>query len=393
MKYIFKNIIKFIRNDTQIFILVILTVIMSSFMLHFSYAVYQNYEIKKESVTEEQDYIYIDLTYDMERVDIGHPAGMYKWADFEGDAITIDMLEACLKNIDEDVLNQIDNMYTEVSVDNIPLSMHFLFDDGKFIINDEIAKVCVSIGRYFSQEEFDNGEKVAMVFDYENINIGDNPLTEEMLYDESHIKIGDEIYEIIGYHHITVDTPLIPITALPKDTILCKPLNLEFKDNINLYQYTEVYNAVTTYFGELAYVWPANLPNIDTIRLYNTIIIIAVIISIIAAINFAILYRYILNKRQRQITCMRLCGLKYYKTIFMYIGECMVLTLPVYILTAFSFAKWVLPWMSDFYQYGFTTYNKVVYLVLFGIYFVISLAVLLIMLLSNISKKRVLSEG
>ena len=392
MKYILKNIIKFIRDDTLIFFLILLTVVMSSFMLNFSYGVYQNYEMKKEGSSEEQKSIYIEYTYNIERIDIGHPAGMYKLADYDGNTVTIKMLKNCLSKIDDSVLNEIESIHTQASFYNNALMLHFLFGEGKFMINEAFGDRAVASGRYFTQEDFDENSKVALAFDYENINVGDNPLTEEMLYDDNHIKLGNELYEIIGYHRATVDSPLIPITALPEDTTVWNALIIEFKDNINLYQYMEISDAVEECFGNLAYVRPVELPDIDTIRLYNTIIIIAVIISVIAAVNFAILFRYILRKRQQQIACMRVCGLKYYKTVLYYLGECMLIALPVYILTTLCFAKWILPWMSDFYRYGFRTYNRMVYIYLFGIYFAISMGVLLVMIFTSVKRNRVISE-
>ena len=389
MKYILKNITKFIRDDTLIFFLILLTVVMSSFMLNFSYGVYQNYEIKKDGASAEHDIILIEYTYEIEHIDIGHPVGMYKLADYDGDTVTIEMVKNFLSKIDESVLEEVEDICTEVSFNNYELGMIFLFMDGKFLIDEDFGKRAVTSGRYFTQEDFDEKRKVALVFDYERINVGKNPLTEEMFYDDNHIKLGDELYEIIGYHDVGIDSPLLPITSLPYDTIVCGALTLDFKDNINLYQYMEVSDAVEECFGSLAYVKPVPLPDIDTIRLYNTIIIIAVIISVIAAVNFAILFRYILRKRQQQIACMRVCGLKYYKTVLYYVGECMLITLPAYILTTLCFAKWILPWMSDFYRYGFRTYNRMVYVCLFGIYFATSIIVLLIMLLTSIKKKTI----
>lgn len=395
MKYIIKNIHKFVKDDTLVFVLMIFTVVISSLMLHFSYAVYQNYEIEKESALKDDDYIYVMFNYEIEHIDINHPASQYMLMDYDGDAITKEMMTECLSDIDEAVLSEVTSILTQVSYCNYPFNLSFLYQDGKYKICEEtVTNGGIASGRYFTQEDYDTGAKVALIFDYEHANasIG-SPITEGMLYDDTHIKIGDELYEIIGTQICSLDIPLLPVTVFPDDAIIVNAIKFEFNDSVSLYQYNQVCDAVEEHFGNLATVLPVDLPDIDTIRLYNTIIVISVIISVIAALNFAILFRYILNKRRKQISCMRLCGLKYGKTVLLYMGECMILTIIPFIISAFSFAKWILPWISSFYKYGFDTYNKMVYVILFGIYFAIAFVVMLFMVMTNISKKRVISEG
>ena len=399
MKYTFKNIKNFIKDDLLVFIMVVMTVVVSAFMIHFSYGVFQNYEIKKESISEEQNFIVIRGDYEFEEIiDESFDGGPYKLADYNGETVTVGMLKTFGEELDKRVYDKIIGVSTGVNFHNYNIPCNFGYYDYGIGLSKEAYKNAKNglmgiTGRYFTEEDFREGRKVAIVFDYEHVNVGSCPLTMEQLYDEKHIKLGDELFEIIGYHGGYPDTPKIPITAMSDDTQVIASIVIDFEDSVTLYEYKNVCEAAQKAFGDIVWVDPVKLPNVDTIRLYNTMIIIAVIISAIAAINFAILYRYILRKRYKQISYMRLCGMKYSGTVFMYLGECLLISIPVYMITAFSFAKWILPWMSDMYAYGFESYNIYVYFALFGIYFGTSLIVLLVMLFTGIKKNRIISEG
>lgn len=399
MKYTLKNIKNFIKDDLLIFIMVVVTVMVSGLMIHFSYAVFQNYEIKKESISEEQSYILILGDYEFEQiVDENLEYSPYKLMDYSGETITVGQLKIFGNELDKRVYDKIIDVSTGVNFHSYNIPCNFGYYDygiglSKVVYNNAQNGLSGITGRYFTEDDFKENRKVALVFDYQHINVGNCPLTMEQLYDENHIKLGDELFEIIGYHGGYPDTPEIPITAMSDDTQVIAFIRIDFEDSVTLYEYQNVCEAAQKAFGDLVWVEPVKLPNVDTIRLYNTIIIIAVIISVIAAINFAILYRYILKKRYKQISYMRLCGMKYSSTVIMYLGECLLISVPVYVLTAFSFAKWILPWMSDVYAYGFDSYNSCVYIALFGIYFGISLVVLLVMLFTGIKKNRIISEG
>lgn len=51
MKYIVKNIFSFLKNEKMIFMLIILCVVTSSFIINFSYGLYQNYNVVKAEET------------------------------------------------------------------------------------------------------------------------------------------------------------------------------------------------------------------------------------------------------------------------------------------------------------------------------------------------------
>lgn len=111
--------------------------------------------------------------------------------------------------------------------------------------------------------------------------------------------------------------------------------------------------------------------------------VIAVIISLIAALNIAILYRYILLKRKKDIAVFRICGCTRIKAALIYVGECLCLIIPFYILSALLYHYTLLPLFSDYYSYMAGAYSTLIYFVIFFIYLLLSLIILFIMIMKE----------
>ncbi|MGN1411507.1 MAG: FtsX-like permease family protein [Oscillospiraceae bacterium] len=54
---------------------------------------------------------------------------------------------------------------------------------------------------------------------------------------------------------------------------------------------------------------------------------ISLFISILSVINFSILYHFIIEKRKKSLSIMRLCGYAKLRTSLIYLSECIILTL------------------------------------------------------------------
>lgn len=115
--------------------------------------------------------------------------------------------------------------------------------------------------------------------------------------------------------------------------------------------------------------------------LYNTIIMVTIFITIVSAINFAILYRYILSSRKQSLMVYRICGMSFARVVLLYLGECVVLTVPAYVIGALLFEHVILKKVSKYYDYMSNSYSSYVYMVLFAIYFILSLLILLFMII------------
>ena len=78
MKYIIKNILHLIREDCFMFCLVVLSILGSGYLVHFSYAMYQNYMLQRQSETAGTDNILLGSNYELEKYEYNAEIQTYK---------------------------------------------------------------------------------------------------------------------------------------------------------------------------------------------------------------------------------------------------------------------------------------------------------------------------
>ena len=123
--------------------------------------------------------------------------------------------------------------------------MNFSVKDGTIINSDEYEKeiennAMLESGRYFTDKEYRNGEKVAICWDYLHWNTMSSPVSSRMAVDKNTLHIQGKDYKIIAYGIIDVDRPTIPVTSLEDTTLFHQRLVFHFKKPIRQEQYNLV---------------------------------------------------------------------------------------------------------------------------------------------------------
>ena len=246
------------------------------------------------------------------------------------------------------------------------------------LYRDNITNHSLEEGRFFTEEEYKKGLRVALDEAVLSPSRKSPYLDSIRSKDGKSLIIEGKKYRIIGKHSSFPDQPIVPITSLPDDYPLYEWIEFDFEEPVNSLQYAELKDAVEETMGDHASLPDMDLPDMDKIYLYNTMIIIAVLIAVVSALNFVILYQYFLEKRQEEIRAMRICGMKRRRAVVMFLAECVCLTLPVYVLSVFLYDRFALRMMSSFYSYVDDHYSLKLYLELFAIYYISSLVILLV---------------
>lgn len=384
------------------FALVILTVLVSCIMIHFSYGLYQSYMSEKEADESNQYTASLTFTYEFEQYNVD------KYGDGQcevrpPDGITEFATVGMLKNFAKDLSDkfQEDLLIVETNAVAESYRLYSVFDilNGELIISDVYEENLkksskISSGRFFTPEEFKEGEKVAIAFDKYNINVGNTPYMDKMLVDEDkYVLLEGERYKVIGWGSIDCDLPTIPITSLPDDTPLEGYVTFTFGHPVNRANYQELKELAEIDFQGLAQLESMALPNVDQIYLYNTIIIVSILIALVSSLNFAILYRYILATRKKELRIFRICGMSKFRAVVTYIAECLLITLPVYFFGVFLFAKVLLPIAKKHFYYMYQSYSMEIYGTLFVIYYGVSLLILLGMILFCLKRDEQMQIG
>ncbi len=372
---IFKLIFHDFKSYRMISILIVLNIIISAFVICFSYGIYQNYNIIMDEGESASRELVINPTKAKSKTE---------------SSITTKMVIDTVKSLSEETLGNIDNFTCRVILPTSAIKMNlfefrFSYENGKFHDN------------LFTDEEYNSYDKIiainsALREDYTTYILhveGVGELQAEHIGDAESIDVNGEDFKII-------DTPFngsgllyAPITAFNNDTPLTNTMEISFKTDISRSQYDEIKNAVAMNMGNNAEVPELDITPASELFYYRTILMISVLISILAALNFAVLYRFVLEKRIKMLTIFRICGCTKLRMIFTYLLECVIIGLPIFALTQFAFDKFALPLLSKTFEYIGYAYSPILYLVIFGIYAVSSIVILLIMISVYISRRSI----
>lgn len=376
-KYTLKNIKSFFINNFIIFILLVISTITSAIVIFFSYGVYQNYNTILSYKEDDLSDDYIGINY----VNTG------------SEYVTKRDLLNCLSEIDDisnELREQIIQYDVEGIIDNNSYEFKFLYCDGKFKVAEEFKENLkkydnLTEGTYWSDYEEANGICVALISD--PAVFGEISALDSIKY-INQLKIGGKIYDIIGKQAWNEKGAMFPFSTVADEQLLTSTL-ISFNSAVSVKTYNQIRDVFNNYMGDKAVFEEIRTIDKDTYYTYKTVILISVFIALIAAINFMILYRYIMSTRKRTTAIFRILGLTPAKLNFMNMSECIILIVPFFILGMVLYQTVFLPRLHTYFVYMQDAYTPFVYFLLFVIFISVSLIVIGIMLLV-MSRKRIL---
>lgn len=378
MKYIFKNIKLFIKNETMIFFLVIISTITSSFIIIFSYGLYQSYITAKSEENNKTKGIMIDI-FDTDSVTKEKLKNcLFSISDKTNDHITMYIVSPVVKEFDYDKWRSLYNRFT---VKNGEIASSDLFENNLRKNGNLIS------GYYFTDEQERNGELVALArINSENFDIDfTEQITTRVEGEKRWIQIQGKEYEVIGWHN-QEPIPYFPFESLDETTTFQNYIDILFDRPVRRSEYKDIKNNFEKTFDSAVRVPNINIPENENIYFYNTILIISILIAFLASVNFSMLYKYVLSKRTNMLTVFRICGCTKSKTIIFFLVECMIITIPLFIITTIIYDKFLLLWFGNYIEYISEVYDIKIYLTIFAIYAITSLMVLITMIKNFLQK-------
>lgn len=323
MKRVFSNISAFAGNERAIFVVIIVCVVSSAFIINFSYGLYYNYTTQKNETELELKTLNPEIQ--------------------QGSSISKGDFQRFAESLDEKTLNAMIVIYagaelSEFESDEGPGSfpMRFVIHAGKYDICEYTRKNweekgVITSGRYINNYEEQCGELVAVV----SGSGADewNAACSKFRNADGTITIFGKKYSVAGTYSAGTAAPIVPFLTVPEDVPITQ-IGFSFERNITRSAYNDITNKAEEYFGGLLKFPELKFPDTDTVSIYNNMIWIALLISLLSVTNFVMLYRFILLKRQRSLAIMRICGCSRKSAIAMYLVECVVITLPAYAVGA-----------------------------------------------------------
>lgn len=143
-------------------------------MIHFSYGLYQNYQLKKEYDLSDEREIALSLQGDFDEEsdkELNDDESYFKPVDSVDNYITMNLLKKYVAEFNNSFTDKLKYIEATAIVDQLPFRMNFSVKDGTIINSDEYEKEIennakLESGRYFTDKEYRNGEKVAICWDY-----------------------------------------------------------------------------------------------------------------------------------------------------------------------------------------------------------------------------------
>ena len=419
MKYVLKNLKQFVTKNRLVFVLFIFCQIVSILILLLSYGVYMNY---KESY--DQEFLSTKgLYYD------GYASGKEQGEKLDKNEFDYMLFVVELNNYYNPLTHaDVEPFYTELTdyfdkkldymmlqfftqpmtmedyayycneYKSVPVStvLFIAKHDGEYTFEktsrykDENSYGTLSTGRWFTDSELQSGEAVCIA-DLDSIkNDILEPATIREENGETYITLCGIEYKVIG-KMARGAWIIIPFTSAPKDMYLWDNFCVKFTEPLTVEEYNKYISLVKKYFGDMVDddTLEVATVNIDKQYFYNTNIWLSVIIALAAAVNLAVLYRYVLMTRRKTLAIFRLVGAKKNKIRRIYIAETLGISVVVFALCAVLFNYAVLPWLIKYYPYCSEVYSLKVYGIMFLIYTLVSYIVLNIMIITHISKSPV----
>ncbi len=407
MRYIFKNIRSFAKEYTRIWVLLIITIAASTLIIHLSYGMFQQYSDRKRISRNSTDQIQLRLDSSYTQKTVESSAGtmtqptdlVYQTYERQDEVqdVTVGELKQFASELDAEIADNILDIYTGVLQGNYRFDTHFCISKGEIVNSGDYGADALynysdgnlkynifEYGRYFTDQEYARGDRVCIMQGWRNELRG--TYLDENQVSEDEVLIGGEKYRIIGLQS-GIGTGYIPVTSVKEDGLLLDELDLQFRDNISMREINMLHDTIKQCFGDRIHFNYSLEESDNNDAMYNTILLLVLLVSVVAALNFCALYHYVLTTRQRTLKIFRVCGLTHRKSIWLYLGECMVLSTGTYLVTLFLFQFLLMPILSGNISTFDYHYKPEVYLVLFLIYSVVSALIQFGMIVGTLKKK------
>ena len=408
IRYVFKNLKNQFTKQRLLSLLVVLNIIVSGLVICFSYGLYQNYNVIVNE-GENKEYKEFPIKFDEEY------AGPFEDYDTYRDVTDISpsMLVEMMRNLSDETKSNLKdvccyvyvetqltfqgNVIGEIYTDDVEPYYADMF----FTADAEGDTIRSTRQNFFTNEQINNGEKVVAIRDIiiegNRGGFGGGDYTYKLVpQDADHVIIGGESYKIVNtvpdwqtQEAGSIAPFYIPPASYPESARIQSNqgscIYLFFNKPITYAQYEDINNNLF-YLGEHAYLPELKLTEATEIYFYKTIMLISVVIAILAAINMAILYRYILEKRTSELAILRLCGCTKGKAAAAYLLECLVINVPLFALTQLAYHKLIMPRLKGLFPNMEGAYSFKLYAAIFGIYVAASTLVMLVMIVFTIRK-------
>jgi ABC-type antimicrobial peptide transport system permease subunit len=395
--YIFINIKNFAKNNTLMFVLLIVMEFFATAIVLFSYGVYNNFKFEQSAQFVEASDIKITFS---DNITLGEIKKVMN--DVSRD-ILCESSEICLNStyfadgsgdfercLIEDIRSCVhDGVYDitipEENIADIYIDMKYNPETDLYEYEPEAYEIYskhTSEGEFLPYDDYSKGEKYLMYCRGEEGN--------NMQYAiGSTVTVCGEEYKVLGrystLHDVQPNRLDISYYAAP-DSMQIDSLSYYFEGFVPKKTFNEVTSLFKIEFGDNV---TTNDPDdflVDEHSYYSTVMLISLMFILVSAINFALLFRYILGVRNRSISIFRIEGCRRIKAVKMFAGEFALISLICFSVSTLVYNFAALPKLKNLFEYMDYIYSWKTYLIIFVMYMLVIMLTVIVMILRFIKK-------
>lgn len=360
MKYIIVNIRNLFQKNKMVSGMLLIGMLISSYVILFCVGMlYQVFE-KKLTDLNPLDFLQIQCVDTKEQC--------VRWSE----------LKQFFKQLDKNVNTSIDLVSMKASLEDKPsedsfdeFSFDYLLSAAGEPAYCDLTSYLRSMGalydgRYYTEEEFNNREAVALSNGYEYINNGNQAkYTKKYEADATGdtYLIDGVTFKRIGSAFFWT-TPVFPVTLL-KEEARIDYFGFEFKDySLTEKRYNSICRLVDSCFDGRAEVANVKFPKLDN-NYYYLVGGVVVFLGLITAIILSMLYEFILMQQWDMYRVYVLCGRTKRSIAMDFIVQCLLLVSVIYLLVALLYQYGILNLLDNKLFYFREVYTIKSYLLIY----------------------------
>lgn len=397
--YVFINIKNFIKNNTLMFVLLIIMELFSSLIILFSFGVYNHFGMQQ--VAKEFDTTLIRISF-KQNSSLGEIKEVMGQVSDEILSQTSEIQLVSSYYIDgSDTISECvtDTAYTYTEngplIQNIPsenmadilMYMQYNSETGmyeQYYKDYNVYSGHVREGRFFSNEDYQSSEK------YMAYCRGAKGMNMNYEVGSTVIFCGEE-FEVIGRYATAFDPHVAPNRLTfsyysAPDSMEIGTVRYKFERFIPKDDFYTVASLFEDRFGDNITVnTPEDLLAIEH-GYYSTVMLIAVLFIVISAINFSILFSYILYVRNKSISVFRIEGCSRERAVRIFASEFALISSVCFVIGALVYNFILLPRLKPIFEYMDYTYSLSNYIAIFAAYMIIIMFIITAMIKRSIRK-------
>lgn len=351
IRYILINIRKFFQYHKMLFILMIVSGIISTICLLFSFGLFQETRQQSGELTSKETFFCFDF--------------------FPGEGVV---------EIQKDMKSKVEQFrqFLGNDLDTQNHSMNILYrtfsdnEDKSFAASSYYYS---SNSNRFSPQEIKENKYMCDIHEcyLEYVKDGMIELSGNK-YKVTNIRYGEEAFEFI----------IFPIESIPENSMLTS-VSFALKEQPTKEKIEEIQNKFTELFGVSVPILPEPKDLMD-VQINNMFYLYAVLIAIIIVLNLSLYFKYIFNINKREMRIMKLCGATSKNVSLIFISETMIELIAGYIIGNILFSLGALKIIRRSFINFDKYYSSQVYIITFLIFIFVSLIIVSIITVPYVNK-------